>query len=197
MADKSKPTEERPRYVFFFTGPTACGKSTIAKYVADRLHLTFLEGDDFHPRANIEKMHRGEPLTDDDRKGWLFALRDHETYHPTGAGEDKKTLHLAITCSALKRQYRDVLRQGSAQSPNLRVRFVYLDAPEEVLMDRARRRKGHFAGENLVHSQFLSLERPGVEEEDVVLVNVDRPLEDGEKEAVERVREILEREDSG
>lgn len=129
-------------------------------------------------------MHRGEPLNDADRQGWLVALRDHEEYHPA----HEKSLHLIITCSALKRQYRDILREGSAQRENLRVRFVYLDAPEEVLKQRARDRKGHFAGENLVHSQFAVLELPGEDEEDVVKVNVDRPLEEGERDALERVR---------
>lgn len=212
MTDTSKPTEENPRYVFFFTGPTACGKSTIAKHVADRFNFSFLEGDDvrpqpppltpsltnppqltpsqFHPQANVDKMHRGEPLTDDDRRGWLHALRDHENEHPVAAGE--KTRHLVITCSALKRQYRDILREGSEQSPNLRVRFVFLNAPEEVLRKRARERKGHFAGEVLVHSQFLSLEIPGKDERDVVEVGVDRPLEEVEEETVKRVREFLD-----
>lgn len=143
----------------------------------------------FHPRANVVKMHSGEPLTDADREGWLYALRDHENAHPPGVNE--KSLHLVITCSALKRQYRDILREGSAQSPNLRIRFVYLDAPEEVLRKRARERSGHFFLDNLVHSQFVILEVPGSEEEDVVQVNVDRPLEEAEKEALEKVRGFL------
>lgn len=135
-------------------------------------------------------MHRGEPLTDEDRRGWLHALRDHENEHPAAAGE--KTRHLVITCSALKRQYRDILREGSEQSPNLRIRFVFLEAPEEVLRKRARERKGHFAGEVLVHSQFLSLEVPGDDERDTVRVEVDRELKEVEEEAARRVREILD-----
>lgn len=133
-------------------------------------------------------MHRGEPLTDADRQGWLFALRDHETAHPPG----DKTRHLVITCSALKRQYRDILREGSEQSPNLRVRFIFLIAPEEVLKKRARERKGHFAGEVLVHSQFESLEMPGKDEADVVSVNVDRDLDEVEQDAWLRVKGILQ-----
>lgn len=132
-------------------------------------------------------MHRGEPLTDADRRGWLAALRDHENAHPP----DQKSLHLVMTCSALKRQYRDILREGSARSPNLRIRFVYLDAPEAVLTRRAAERKGHFAGANLVHSQFDSLEVPGQDEGDVYRVNVDRPVEDAEKEALECVQGAL------
>lgn len=132
-------------------------------------------------------MHRGEPLTDADRQGWLAALRDHEDAHPP----DEKSLHLVMTCSALKRQYRDILREGSAQSPNLRIRFVYLDAPEAVLTKRAAERKGHFAGVNLVHSQFESLEMPGEDEEDVCKVHVDQPLEDAKREALSWVKRAL------
>ncbi|KAK2608067.1 hypothetical protein N8I77_006702 [Diaporthe amygdali] len=182
-----KPTTERPRYVFFFTGATACGKSTIAKHVADNLDLTFLEGDDFHPKANVEKMHHGEALTDEDRQGWLEALRDHENMHPPG----ETSLHLVMTCSALKRHYRDILRKGSEQAQNLRIRFIFLDAPEEVLTKRAAERKGHFAGSNLVHSQFDSLERPAQDEGDVFTINVDRPLEEIKKDALEHVRHVL------
>lgn len=147
-----------------------------------------LTSPQFHPRANVEKMHRGEPLTDADRRGWLLALRDHRNQHPAG----EKTRHLVITCSALKRQYRDILREGSEQTPSLKIHFVFLEAPEEVLRERARRRKGHFAGEVLVHSQFESLEIPTEDEVDVVRVGVDRGLGEVEEEALRRVRELLD-----
>ena len=91
------------RWIWFVTGATACGKTTIARALAANLHFTFLEGDTYHPKANVEKMSRGEPLTDADREGWLEALRDHETVQPS----DPNALpHLVITCSALKRHYR-------------------------------------------------------------------------------------------
>ncbi|KAL2286127.1 hypothetical protein FJTKL_07346 [Diaporthe vaccinii] len=141
----------------------------------------------FHPKANVVKMHHGEALTDEDRQGWLEALRDHETVHPPGA----TSRHLVMTCSALKRHYRDILREGSEQARNLRVRFVYLDAPEEVLTRRAAARQGHFAGSNLVHSQFESLEPPEVDECDVFTVNVDRPVADVEADALKHVRDVL------
>ncbi|KAK0627327.1 hypothetical protein B0T14DRAFT_134865 [Immersiella caudata] len=72
------------RWIWFATGPAACGKTTIAKALAEDLHFTFLEGDDYHPKANIDKMSRGDLMTDEDRKGWLEALRDHETAQPSG-----------------------------------------------------------------------------------------------------------------
>lgn len=132
-------------------------------------------------------MHHGEALTDEDRQGWLEALRDHETAHPPGAA----SRHLVMTCSALKRHYRDILREGSGQARNLRVRFVYLDAPEEVLKRRAAARQGHFAGSNLVHSQFESLEPPELDEGDVFTLNVDRPVGEVEADALRHVRDVL------
>lgn len=139
-------------------------------------------------------MSRGEPLNDADRAGWLEALRDHETAIPP-AGESP---HLVMTCSALKRHYRDLLREGANNAGNLRIRFVFLDAPEEVLTERAGLRQGHFAKANLVHSQFLALERPDVPdeegkvEEDVVVVGVaGRSIEDTERDVEKHVREVM------
>ena len=135
-------------------------------------------------------MSRGEPLNDDDRAGWLEALRDHETVRPP-AGESP---HLVMTCSALKRHYRDVLREGGEHAGNLRIRFVFLDAPEELLVRRAGLRQGHFAKANLVHSQFEALERPD-EEEDVIVVDVDRDIEDTERDVSIKVREAMTQDD--
>jgi gluconokinase len=135
-------------------------------------------------------MSRGEPLTDADRANWLEALRDHESIQtPPG-----KAPHLVMTCSALKRKYRDVLRDGSAHAGNLQIRFVFLDAPEEVLVKRAAERKGHFAGPNLVHSQFRDLERPGPDEEDVLIVDVNRPMEETENDVLAKVEAMLQKE---
>ncbi|KAK4161380.1 shikimate kinase [Cladorrhinum sp. PSN259] len=181
------------RWIWFITGPTACGKTTIAKSLASRLGFTFVEGDDYHPAASVEKMASGHPLTDQDREGWLKALKEHETCQP-GEGESR---HLVMTCSALKKHYRDVLRQGGKEAGDLRIRFVLLDAPEEVLMERARNRKGHFAKENLVKSQVAILERPvaGVED-DVLVVDVNRNVEDVERETEIRVREVMGQDDN-
>lgn len=135
-------------------------------------------------------MSRGEGLTDEDRADWLDALRDHESIKtPPG-----KPPHLVITCSALKKKYRDVLREGSARAGNLQVRFVFLDAPEEVLVKRAAERKGHYAGPNLVHSQFRDLERPGPEEQDVITVNVDRSVKETEGDVLAKIEEMLQSE---
>lgn len=128
------------------------------------------------------------PLTTADRTAWLEALRDHESAQPPA---NAPTPHLAVTCSALKREYRDVLRAGGQHAGDLKVRFVFLDVEEEVLRERARARKGHFAGERLVRSQMEALERPDGEG-DVVLVDVGRrKQEDVEAEVERRVREAM------
>ncbi|GKU08004.1 shikimate kinase [Fusarium langsethiae] len=183
-----KPVPKGHRWILFVSGPTASGKSSVAKYLADELNLKFVEGDGFHPKSNVDKMSRGEPLTDEDRFGWLQALHEHAIHHPKGPGTD----HLVVTCSALKRQYRDLLRQGSENAGDLRVHFLHLDAPEEVLTQRATARKGHFAGPALVHSQFEALERPGKDEEDVFTVSVDQTVDEVQKEALRRVTELLD-----
>jgi len=135
----------------------------------------------------------GQPLTDQDRKDWLEALRDHETAQPS---DPNAPPHLVMTCSALKRHYRDVLREGGVHAGNLRVRFVFLHAPEEVLVERAARRKGHFAGANLVHSRFEALERPESEEGDVLVVGMaGRGVEDVDREVENKVREVMMEDD--
>ncbi|EAA33565.2 carbohydrate kinase [Neurospora crassa] len=195
-AAEKKPKNEH-RWIWFVTGPTACGKTTVAKALAENLNLTYVEGDDYHPKANVEKMSRGEPLTDADRAGWLQALAEHETAKPPTSSSP----HLVITCSALKRHYRDILRLGSEHAGDLRIRFIFLQAPEEVLTERAHNRKGHFAKENLVHSQFTILEMPDPTkpkeeggEPDVLVVNVgekEKGVEEVVREVVGRVRGVM------
>ncbi|KAK3338741.1 P-loop containing nucleoside triphosphate hydrolase protein [Neurospora tetraspora] len=204
LRDQNGTAEKKPknehRWIWFVTGPTACGKTTVAKALAKNLNFTYVEGDNYHPKANVEKMSRGEPLTDADRAGWLQALAEHETAAPPTS---KSSPHLVITCSALKRHYRDILRLGSEHAGDLRVRFIFLSAPEKVLRERAQKRKGHFAGENLVHSQFNILEMPDPKKEeeeggekDVLVVDVDgRGVEEVEREVLERVRGEMGREE--
>lgn len=144
-------------------------------------------------------MARGEPLTDEDRRAWLVALRNRETASPSSCpspppsslGGAAQSPHLVITCSALKKQYRDVLRQGNLNDTNLRVRFVLLDVDEPVLRERAARRRGHFAGEALISSQLATLERPREgDEPDVLVVRVTGEEEEEERDADETAREV-------
>ncbi|KAK0621976.1 hypothetical protein B0T17DRAFT_494631 [Bombardia bombarda] len=137
-------------------------------------------------------MKAGQPLTDDDRAGWLQKLQALETAEPA-AGESP---HKVMTCSALKRQYRDVLRGAGADTErkNLRVRFVFFEGSEETLTERTERRKGHFAKENLVSSQFEVLERPTSGEEDVVTVSCEGWRQQTEELMMAAVRDVMRKE---
>ncbi len=142
-------------------GVSGAGKSTVGRIIADRLGLPFRDADDFHPPANIAKMSRGEPLTDGDRGPWLDAIGAHLAAHrATGA---------VVTCSALKRAYRDRLREAA---PTLR--FVHLHGDEPLIAARQAARQGHFMPPSLVASQFATLEAPAPEER-VIALDVGAP----------------------
>jgi gluconokinase len=139
-------------------GVSGSGKSTVGKVLAGKLGWAFVDADDFHPAANVEKMRRGEPLTDEDRQPWLWALRQRIDA-ACESGED-----LVLACSALKHSYRDYLR---ADVPAC-VRYVYLEGSEELIRQRLAGRKGHFMPPGLLHSQFEALEPP----QDAVRIDV-------------------------
>ena len=144
-------------------GVSGCGKSEVGERVAALLNLPLIEGDSFHPRANIEKMRNGIALTDHDRAGWLDILAREMARHSQGA---------VLTCSALKKSYRDRLR---AATPALK--FVHLALSEEEAQRRVASRPGHFYPPSLVASQFAALEDPAGEP-GVVMVDAMRPLDE-------------------
>jgi gluconokinase len=130
-------------------GVAGSGKTTVGRLLSDQLAWTFVEGDDFHPPANVETMRRGEPLTDADRVPWLRALR-RRIDELAAAGRSA-----VVACSALKQAYRDVLASGRSE-----VRFVWLTAPPGVIRDRLEHRTGHYMPPVLLESQLETLERP-------------------------------------
>lgn len=132
-------------------GVSGCGKSTTAGVLAGRLGWDFAEGDDLHPRANIDKMAHGIPLTDEDRWPWLEVVATWIREH-TDAGRPG-----VMTCSALRRRYRDVLRGEH-------VVFVYLAGTKDEIAARLAARHGHFMPPALLDSQFAALEEPGPDE---------------------------------
>lgn len=139
-------------------GVSGSGKSTIAKMLADRLGIAFLEADDYHPDANIEKMRAGIPLTDEDRRPWIDALRD-ALVKVTGGGQ-----RVSLACSALHKRYREELR-GVVPVTLL----IYLQGSESLIIQRVAARKGHFMPVTLLDSQFAALEEPTPDENPVVV----------------------------
>lgn len=128
-------------------GVAGCGKSSVGQSVAHALGLPLIEGDDYHPANNIDKMRQGLPLTDADRADWLSALGQALEQHSSGA---------VLTCSALKRNYRDRLR---AHAPGLRFVFLDIDLPTALRRVTARSAQ-HLFPPSLVNSQFATLESP-------------------------------------
>ena len=146
-------------------GVSGSGKSTIGRAVAAALGAEFLEGDKFHPAANIAKMSRGEPLDDADRAPWLDRMAD-ALARAKSAGQS-----VVLAASVLKRYYRDRLRRGA---PDLRL--VYLKGGEALIHERMMARKGHFMPAGLLDSQFAALEEPGPDESAIV-IDVTPPLD--------------------
>jgi len=134
-------------------GVSGAGKTRIGEMLAERLQCAFTDGDAFHSAANKEKMHKGIPLTDEDRWPWLKTIR--------AAIEEKQRAHeeAVFTCSSLKRSYRDILRGGDRD-----VVFVYLKGSYEVLHERLQTRTGHFFDPSLLTSQLDTLEEPAADE---------------------------------
>ena len=132
-----------------FMGVSGTGKTTVAKLFAEKTGAAFYEGDDFHSAANVEKMRTGIPLTDEDRAGWLAALRRTII---GGIADNKLT---ALTCSALKSKYRAQLQGGDPA-----VKFVFLTGPPTLIAQRLGARKGHFMPPSLLASQLATLEPP-------------------------------------
>ena len=129
-------------------GVTGAGKTTVGRLLAQELGWEFADADDFHPESNVEKMRAGIPLNEDDRRPWLERLRAEIARHEA-EGRD-----LVMACSALKKDYRKMLAVGPG------IRFVYLRGSAELIAERLRERRGHFAGEKILAGQFADLEEP-------------------------------------
>ncbi|NVN35884.1 gluconokinase [Komagataeibacter swingsii] len=150
----------RPR-VLIVMGVSGCGKSTVAQLMAGRLGWPVIEGDDLHPAHNIAKMSSGIPLTDGDRAPWLERIA-RQVREWEGAGQRG-----IVTCSALKRQYREHIGGGSHD-----VCFVYLKGSRDDIAPRLGQRMGHFMPATMLDSQFATLEEPDMEEEVVMALDV-------------------------
>ncbi|PYV67928.1 MAG: gluconate kinase [Acidobacteria bacterium] len=146
--------------VLVLMGVVGSGKTTVGKLLAHELGWKFADADDFHPRANVDKIRRGIPLDDCDRVPWLSAL--HDAIEQWNESQQ----NVVLACSALKQSYRNKLRAGS-------VHFVYLKGSQQLIASRLRSRQGHFASESILASQFADLEEPA----DAITVGVDQTPE--------------------
>ncbi|SDS89778.1 gluconokinase [Microlunatus soli] len=156
-------TASAPKTALVVMGVAGSGKTTVAELLAEQLGWQEAEADDFHPEANVAKMHDGIPLTDEDRAPWLEILREWIDTQPGS---------VVLTCSALKRSYRDVLRSAKAD-----VKFLHLDGDPELIRERMSGRRGHFMPLSLLDSQLATLEplQPG---EPGVVLDVDQAPEE-------------------
>ncbi len=158
--------------IIIVMGVSGAGKTTVGRLLADKLGAAFLEGDEFHPPANLAKMQRDEALDDDDRMPWLGSI---------GAALDAESSDgatVVLACSALKQAYRDLLKAGRAS-----VRLVYLKGDEASVRRRLEKRSGHFMPAALLASQLADLEEPAE------AITLDASLAPGV--LVDRVMEII------
>jgi gluconokinase len=152
--------------VIVVMGVAGSGKTTVGALLAGRLDWPYAEADNFHPKSNVDKMATGHPLTDEDRKPWLEAIG--RWIDERGAADQPGV----VSCSGLKRSYRDLLRTGRPE-----VRMVFLQGSRELIMRRMVARHGHFMRAEMLDSQFADLEEPGPDEH-VLVVSVDQTPEE-------------------
>ncbi|MCV9878647.1 gluconokinase [Brenneria izbisi] len=158
-------------------GVSGCGKSSVGAAIAHALGAKFIDGDDLHPRANIQKMASGHPLDDNDRAPWLERLSDaaYSLRHKNEVG--------LIVCSALKRRYRDRLREDNPE-----MLFLYMKGSFDVIMERLKARAGHFMPTDLLKSQFEALEEPAADEVDVVPIDISGSFDEVVAQGVSALR---------
>lgn len=154
-------------------GVSGCGKSLIGSEIAKSLNLPFYDGDDYHPQANVDKMRQGTPLTDEDRIGWLHTL--NRLYVENEAA--------VIACSALKPEYRDILRLD-----NQELVIVFLKGDFDTIWSRHQKRDNHyFNGESMLRSQFEALREPTLEE--ALHIDICHSVEEVVEQALQAIEE--------
>ncbi len=171
---------QNQNYSFVLMGVSGSGKSAVASGAAQQLNAAFLDGDFLHPKTNILKMASGHALNDDDRQPWLSALNQ-----AIFAMQRTNNVSL-IVCSALKKKYRDILRED-----NKNLFFIYLKGDAAVIEERLKARKGHFFKPEMLKTQFAVLEEPNEAETDVHVVDIRQSLEDVIGNTCSTIRQIV------
>lgn len=165
---------------FILMGVSSTGKTSVGTAVAQKLGMKLIDGDDLHPRANILKMASGTPLNDDDRRPWLERIND------AAFSLEQKSEKGIIVCSALKKKYRDQIREGNAD-----VKFLFLNGSFELVLERMKQRKGHFMKPEMLQSQFNTLEIPQADESDVIFIDIDGSFEEVVERCVAAVESLI------
>lgn len=165
---------------FILMGVSSTGKTSAGTEVARRLGLKLIDGDDLHPRANIIKMGEGHPLNDEDRAPWLERIRD------AAFSLERKSEVGIIVCSALKKKYRDLIREGNEQ-----VKFLFLEGSFDLVLERMKQRQGHYMKTDMLKSQFDTLETPGQDEPDVIHIDIDGNFETVVERCVNALKLLL------
>ncbi|WP_337266160.1 gluconokinase [Oryzifoliimicrobium ureilyticus] len=173
------PDTQPQAFAIIVMGVSGSGKTSIGEEIARRLNMAFLEGDSLHPAANIEKMSKGIPLDDEDRMPWLDKIGE-QMKSSLNRGES-----LIVSCSALKRIYRERLRAAAGG----KLSFVYLDGSKALLTDRMKHRTGHFMPVSLLESQLNTLEVP-TGEPGVVTVDIDASVPEIAASAVQQLEKV-------
>lgn len=156
----------KPTIHFVLMGVSGCGKTTAAVALQKHFQCPYAEGDDFHTQNNRDKMGAGMPLTDEDRYPWLASLRDWMSK------QTDQSPYSLVTCSALKRRYRDMLRTAKG-----RVVFIHLSPPQEENLKRIANRKGHYMKAGMLASQLADLEALQPDEEGICIRHSGEPAE--------------------
>lgn len=165
---------------FILMGVSSTGKTSIGTALAQRLGIKLIDGDDLHPRANILKMGRGQPLNDEDRAPWLERIRD------AAFSLEQKSEVGIIVCSALRKKYRDLIREG-----NDNVKFLFLHGSFELVLERMKQRKGHYMKTEMLQSQFDTLEIPQADEPDVIRIDIDGTFDEVVERCIHALKPLL------
>ncbi|TFK21880.1 carbohydrate kinase [Coprinopsis marcescibilis] len=193
-------------------GVSGTGKSTLGSALSKELRIPFVEGDDLHPKSNVDKMSAGIPLNDTDREPWLKLIRataeqlivEQQNQKTLEEADEDNLRGVVVGCSALKRYYRDILRgkenaaSDKASLPeelkpnleNIPTFFVFIDGPQPLLYDRMEKRPGHFMKASMLDSQLATLEKP-IGEEGVVVVSLEDSTDIQVLEAKERLITLI------